>query len=121
MNKEIVFKKKNPCNMWKEHKEIIIKFPNLDENIQIQKFTCLIDERKDKYFYSEEADYGYHSRLFNKQMLVGTEQIIYSADEMKNIAVNKYLNARKQMNKALEVIEQTQESLKENKLLELGE
>ena len=92
--------KKNPCKMWKENKEITIYFTKAGK----QTFICCYDERGEKYFYSEEANHSYHSRLFNKMMDVIVLDKVYTSDEMKDIALEKYLKAEKKRQQALEVI-----------------
>ena len=92
--------KKNPCKMWKENREITIYFKEAGK----QTFICCYDERNEKYFYSEEANHSYHSRLFNKLMDVIVYENVYSSEEMKEIALEKYLTAEKKRQQALEVI-----------------
>jgi hypothetical protein len=116
IQKKIVMK--NPCSMWKENKEITILFENAGE----QTFLCLYDEKKEKYFYCEKAQHSYHSRLFNKKMKVIEKEIVYTAEEMRMKALNKYFDAEQKRNQALGVLQATtqpiQQQTKEHKLLE---
>ena len=110
MNKLYIKKKtikKNPATMWKENKEITIRFKN---SVDI-KFICLYDENADEYFYSEKAHHGYAIRLFNKSMDIIVDEIIYTKKEMENIAIEKYLKATKQRSKAMDVLKQVMPEL----------
>jgi hypothetical protein len=74
-----VLRLKNPSSTWKLGKTIKIKMPSMDKIIE---FNCVIDERGEDYFYSKEANYMYHKRLFNKKMLVEFEEKVFTPKEI---------------------------------------
>lgn len=96
--------KRNPTTMWKDQKEIFIVVGRAGK----QRFICCYDDRKEKYFYSPEANHSYHSRLFNRMMDVVVEEKVYTKDEMRDIAINKYIKAHNQMQQSVEVLNSIQ-------------
>ena len=111
MHIETKFVKKNPSKLWKLNNSIKIKF----DRAGIQEFECVKDERGEDYFYSKEANHSYHKRLFNRNMLVGVDEIIYSTEEIQQKALIKFMEADRKRNQAYVVLNMCQSSLEESK------
>jgi hypothetical protein len=103
--------RKNPKDMWKEGREISIRFENAGDI----NFVCVLDDADEKYFFSQQADHSYHERLFNKQMDVIIEKPVYTAREMHFKALDKAIKSKKALDKAVKVLQQTKPQILTNK------
>ena len=67
LNSKYRFVEKKLFNLWKLDKELYVLYDySNSEHKELLKIKCVLDERKEKYFYFEKLDYMFNRRLFNK-------------------------------------------------------